>query len=71
MSPANPDAFQQMLLQLRNTFLEEMPEKLDLLDQLLVAMEKNGVNSDSFNEAVAAHSASTLSPPFATNWKIC
>lgn len=39
-----------MLLQLRNTFLEEMPEKLDILDQLLVAMEKNGVDSDSFNE---------------------
>lgn len=50
MSTVNSDSFQQMLLQLRNTFLEEIPEKLDRLDQLLVAMEKAGVDSDSFNE---------------------
>lgn len=50
MNPINSGAFQQMLLQLRNTFLEDMPEKLDRLDQLLVAMEKNGVDSESFNE---------------------
>lgn len=49
MSSANPDAFQQMLLQLRDTFLDEIPEKLDRLDQLLVAMEKR-VDSDSFSE---------------------
>jgi len=39
-----------MRLQLRNTFLEDMSEKLDRLDQLLVAMEGVGVDSDSFNE---------------------
>jgi chemotaxis protein histidine kinase CheA len=39
-----------MLLQLRNTFLEEMPEKLDRLDLLLIGMEKSGVDSESFNE---------------------
>jgi len=50
MSTVNSDSFQQLLLQLRNTFLEEIPEKLDRLDQLLVAMEKAGVDSDSFNE---------------------
>lgn len=50
MSSANSDTFQQMLLQLRNTFLDEMPEKLDRLDQLLVTMEKNGVDGESFNE---------------------
>lgn len=50
MSPINSDAFQQMLLQLRNSFLDEIPEKLNRLDQLLVAMEKTGVDSDSFNE---------------------
>lgn len=50
MSSINFDTFQQMLLQLRNTFLEEIPEKLDRLDQLLVAMEKTGADSESFNE---------------------
>lgn len=50
MSSINSDTFQQMLLQLRNTFLEEIPEKLDRLDQLLVAMEKTGAESESFNE---------------------
>ena len=50
MSATNSDAFQRMLLQLRNTFLEDIPEKLDRLDQLLVAMEKTGVDSESFNE---------------------
>lgn len=50
MSSINSDAFQQMLLQLRKTFLEDMQEKLDRLDQLLVAMEKSGVDSGSFNE---------------------
>lgn len=39
-----------MLLQLRNTFLEEIPEKLDRLEQLLIAMEKYGVNDESFDE---------------------
>lgn len=50
MSSFNSDTFQQMLLQLRNSFLEEIPEKLDRLEQLLIAMEKYGVNCDSFNE---------------------
>lgn len=50
MSSINSDTFQQMLLQLRNTFLEEIPEKLDRLDQLLVAMEKTGADSEPFNE---------------------
>lgn len=50
MSSIDSDTFQQMLLQLRNTFLEDMPEKLDRLDQLLVAMEKAGVDSGLFNE---------------------
>jgi HPt (histidine-containing phosphotransfer) domain-containing protein len=50
MSSVNSDAFQQMLLQLRNAFLEDMREKLDRLDQLLVAMEKTGVERSSFNE---------------------
>ena len=50
MSSINSDTFQQMLLQLRNTFLEEIPEKLDRIDQLLVTMEKSGVDSEPFNE---------------------
>lgn len=50
MSPISTDAFQQLLQQLRDSFLEEMPEKLDRLDQLLIAMEKSGVESNAFNE---------------------
>lgn len=50
MSSINSDTFQQMLLQLRNTFLEDIPEKLNRLDQLLVTMEKAGADSESFNE---------------------
>lgn len=50
MNPINSGAFQQMLLQLRNTFLEDMPEKLDRLENLLLEMEKNGVDSDAFGE---------------------
>lgn len=50
MTTINADAFQQMLLQLRNAYLEDIPEKLDRLDQLLVAMESAGVDASSFNE---------------------
>jgi len=46
----NTDTFQKMLLQLRNSFLEEMPEKLDRLENLLFRMEKSGVDSEAFNE---------------------
>jgi CheY-like chemotaxis protein len=49
-NPSSTDVFQQMLLQLRNTFLEDIPEKLDRLEQLLITMEKSGVESESFNE---------------------
>lgn len=49
-TPANAEAFQKMLLQLRVSFLEELPEKLDRLENLLLAMEKNGADSESFNE---------------------
>lgn len=50
MSMSNTDTFQTMLLQLRTAFLEEMPEKLDRLEYLLFAMEKNGHGSEVFNE---------------------
>ena len=50
MSSINSDTFQQMLLQLRNTFLEGMPEKLDRLENLLLEMEKSGADSEIFNE---------------------
>lgn len=46
----NADAFQKMLLQLRNSFLEELPERLDRLENLLVGLEKNGADSEPFNE---------------------
>lgn len=50
MSNVNPEVFQQMLLKLRNAFLEDVPEKLDRLDQLLLLMEQSGVDRESFNE---------------------
>lgn len=31
-------------------FLEELPERMDRLDQLLIGMEQHGVDSKSFNE---------------------
>lgn len=45
------EALQKMLLQLRNTFLDDMPEKLDRLEHLLLEMEKHGSDSETFNEA--------------------
>lgn len=50
MSAANADAVQLLLLQMRNTFLEDVPEKLDRLEQLLLQMEESGVDVDAFNE---------------------
>lgn len=50
MNTINPEAVQQMLQQLRNAFLAELPEKLDYLDQLLVAMEEKGASKEQFNE---------------------
>lgn len=50
MRPINSDTFQQMLLQLRKSFLDEMSERLDRLEILLIEMEKNGAGSDAFNE---------------------
>ena len=49
-TPIIPDAFQKMLLQLRTTFLEEMPEKFNRLEDLLLEIEKSGTNSEVFNE---------------------
>ena len=50
MNSTNSDTFQQMLLQLRKTFLEDMPEKLDRLESLLLEIEKNGDGGEVFNE---------------------
>lgn len=50
MSPTDSESFQQMLQQLRKTYIEEMPEKLDRLDHLLVVMEESGVSDEPFNE---------------------
>jgi chemotaxis protein histidine kinase CheA len=50
-NPINPDTFQKMLLQLRDTFLESMPEKFDSLENLLLEMETKGADSETFNES--------------------
>lgn len=50
MSTVNSDVFQKMLLQLRNAFLEDAPEKLDLLENLLLDIENNGSSTEKFNE---------------------
>lgn len=50
MSPINSDTLQQMLLQLRKAFLEDMPEKLEHLENLLLDIEKKGATTELFNE---------------------
>lgn len=50
MNPSNVDTLQQMLLQLRLAFLEEMPEKLDRLENILLEIEKNGADKEIYNE---------------------
>lgn len=48
---ANTDLMRMMLRQLRDAFLEELPERLDKLDNSLLAMEKKGVaTAEEFNE---------------------
>lgn len=50
-APHNTEMLQKMLRQMRNVFLEEMAERLDPLDNLLLAMEKQGKASDEdFND---------------------
>ncbi|MBU1689979.1 MAG: Hpt domain-containing protein [Gammaproteobacteria bacterium] len=45
------DMLQAMLRQLRSVFLDDLPERLDKLDNLLLAIEKRGGASvDEFNE---------------------
>jgi chemotaxis protein histidine kinase CheA len=50
MSTINSDEFQTMLLQLRNSFLEDIPEKLELLENLLLSIEKKEGGIEEFNE---------------------
>jgi chemotaxis protein histidine kinase CheA len=50
MVTINSNTIQQMLLDLRNAFLDDMPEKLDRLESLLLEIEKNGASSEAFNE---------------------
>lgn len=50
-NPENVEAFQRMLLKLRNLFLNEMSEKLDRLEYLLVSMEKAGSCENLFHES--------------------
>ena len=47
---ANIDAVQRMLSQLRNAFLEDMGEKLDRLENLLLEMENKPAEGELFNE---------------------
>lgn len=51
MTTGNADALQKMLLQLRDSYLEEVPEKLDRLEELLLAIERGGPDVEGFNEA--------------------
>ena len=45
------DMMQKMLRQLRATFLDELPERLDRLDNLLLDIEKLGAaTGEEFNE---------------------
>lgn len=44
------ESLQSLLRQLRGTFLEELPEKFDRLEYLLLMTERDGANSETFQE---------------------
>ncbi len=44
------DTFQKMLRQLRQSFLEEIPERLDHIERILLQIEKSGGDSEQFHE---------------------
>jgi CheY-like chemotaxis protein len=50
MNPNKSEAFQEMLSQLRHAFLEDVKEKLDRIEQLLLEMEIKGASGEPFNE---------------------
>ncbi|MCX7172010.1 MAG: Hpt domain-containing protein [Proteobacteria bacterium] len=50
MNSKNPDAFQLMLQKLRNSFIDEMPEKLVRLEGLLLELEKHPADGEAFDE---------------------
>jgi CheY-like chemotaxis protein len=50
MNQSEPDEFEEMLLQLRNNFLDALPEKFERIEYLLLQMERQGSDTESFNE---------------------
>lgn len=50
MNPITSDAFHQALLKLRESYLEELPEKLDRLEHLLLEIERNSADSETLDE---------------------
>jgi len=42
--------FQSLLLQMRNDFLQQIPERCDRLDELILTLEKSPDNREAFNE---------------------
>ena len=50
MDASQSNAFQQAVLQMRRTYLGELPEKLDKLEALLLEIEKSGASRDEFDE---------------------
>jgi len=54
MSTADSEAFRQVLLQMRKTYLDELPEKLDGLEGLLLEIERNGSDTERFDELYRA-----------------
>jgi len=44
------DAFQQAMLKLRTSYLEEVPEKLDRLEHLLLEIEQSSADTEAFDE---------------------
>lgn len=47
---ANIEAFQQLLAKMRDEFLQELPERCDNLESLILALEKHPANRQAFNE---------------------
>ena len=44
------EAFQALLAKMRDDFLDELPEKCDRLDELILTLEKSANDRESFNE---------------------
>lgn len=46
----NLDAFQALLMTMRNEFLGELPERCDCCDELILTLERSPDDKEAFND---------------------